>query len=111
MRKIALALIAAGFLLNACKHHLAAHLPQEQMAPILADLHLADAYSSILHDTTRPEGGKNYDSLASWTKAILAKHRTSPAEFNDSMEWYRDNPTELDSLYAKVIPILERNKK
>lgn len=105
-------LLAAGIACSACKQPVGSlHLSQKQLAPVLADLHLADAYSSMLRDTTHPEAGKNYDSLAVWTKAILEKHRVSQAEFNNSMEWYRDNPAELDSLYAKVIPILERSKR
>jgi hypothetical protein len=95
---------------SACKRE-APHLPPEQMAPILADLHLADAYSGIVRDTSKPAIGKNFDSLAVWTKSILATHRISEKEFNQSMDWYRDRPEDLDSLFAKVIPILERSRK
>lgn len=95
---------------SACRRE-APHLPPEQMAPILADLHLADAYSGIIRDTTKPAIGKNLDSLAVWTKTILAKYKLSQQEFNQSMDWYRDRPEDLDSLYAKVIPILDRNRK
>ena len=97
--------------ISACKRVEHAHLPPEKIAPILADLHLADAYSGIIRDTLTPSLGKNYDSLAVWTRAILAKHHTTEKEFNQSMDWYRDRPEVLDSLYAKVIPILEHNRK
>jgi hypothetical protein len=93
-----------------CKHK-GDHLPPEELAPILADLHLADAYSGMLHDASHPTAGKNYDSLALWTKSILAKYHVTQEEFTKSMDWYRDRPIELDSLYAKVIPILNHNKK
>ncbi len=111
MRKLLPAVIAAAIFFNACKHPSGVHLSQERMAPILADMHLADVYSGMLHDSAQPQSGKNYDSLAAWTAAILARHQTSQTEFNNSMEWYRDNPTELDSLYAQVVPILERIRK
>jgi hypothetical protein len=86
------------------------HLPPEEMAPVLADLHVADAYSSILHDSTRAVIGKNYDSLAVWTKSILAKHHLTEKEFVQSMDWYRDRPVELDSLYMRVVPLLEQKR-
>lgn len=95
---------------TACKRGQLGHLPPEEMAPILADLHLADAYSGILHDSTRAVVGKNYDSLAVWTTAILAKHHITQKEFNQSMDWYRDRPVELDSLYMKVIPLLDKQR-
>jgi hypothetical protein len=97
-------------LIAACKRE-SPHLSPEKMVPILADLHLADAYSGIIRDTLKPNLGKNYDSLAVWTKSILAAHKVSEKEFNQAMDWYRDRPEVLDSLYAKVIPFLERNKK
>jgi hypothetical protein len=97
-------------LISACKRE-AAHLSPETMVPILVDLHLADAYSGIIRDTLKPSQGKNFDSLAVWTKSILKRHHTSEKEFNESMDWYRDRPEQLDSLFAKVIPILEHNRK
>ena len=94
-----------------CKRSKGYHLPPEELAPILADLHLADAYSGIIRDTLRPAVGKNYDSLAVWTRSILGRYHVTQQEFSQSMDWYRDRPLELDSLYAQVIPILEQSRK
>jgi hypothetical protein len=111
MRNRLLAVLFFSMLLGAaCKRGQLSHLSPEEMAPILADLHMADAYSSILHDSTRAVVGKNYDSLAVWTKSILAKHHITQKEFNESMDWYRDRPVELDSLYMRVIPILDKQR-
>jgi len=112
MRMRALAVLFFLILIGtACKRaQLGGHLSPEEMAPILADLHMADAYSGILHDSTRAVVGKNYDSLAVWTKAILAKHHITQKEFNQSMDWYRDRPVELDTLYMRVIPILNKQR-
>lgn len=110
MRKIVVVLFVLLLAGGSCDKR-EKHLPPEEMVPILADLHMADAYSGFLRDTLHPEVGKNYDSLASWTKAILHKHHLTQLEFTQSMDWYRDRPTELDSLYAKVIPELEHKKK
>ena len=82
-----------------------------QMAPILADLHIADAYSGVLKDSLRQTRAKDYDSLALWMAQIFVRHGVTMQEFNKSMDWYRDHPLELDSLYASVIPILEKNVK
>lgn len=82
-----------------------------RMAPILADLHVADAYSTLVRDSLHPNREKNYDSLAKWTTQIFARHKVTMQDFNRSMDWYRDHPVELDSLYASVIPILEKEKK
>lgn len=97
-------------LLSACRREVP-HMSPEKMAPILADLHIADAYSGMLRDSLNRNREKNYDSLARWTSRIFARHGITMQEFNKSMDWYRDRPLELDSLYASVIPILEKNKK
>jgi len=109
-RVITLALAA---LLGAasCQEKDGGHLPPEQLATVLAELHLADVYSGLLQKPGEPSHGKNLDSLAVWTKAILAQHHISRETFSASMDWYRDRPTQLDSLYAKVIPILEQLRK
>lgn len=112
MRKHGFAVLFFTILIGAsCKHTAGRHLSPEELAPVLADLHMADAYSGMLRDSSHPVIGKNYDSLAVWTKSILAKYHIGQKEFNQSMDWYRDRPLELDSLYAKVIPILNQNKK
>jgi hypothetical protein len=112
MRKYVLAVLFFLTLVStACKRgQVGGHLSPEEMAPILADLHLADAYSSMVHDSMRAVIGKNYDSLAIWTKSILAKHHITQKEFNESMDWYRDRPVELDSLYMRVVPLLDKQR-
>jgi hypothetical protein len=97
-------------LLSACKKE-EAHLSPDRMIPILTDLHLADAYSNMVRDTLHPNGEKNYDSLAVWTNQIFAKHHITAKDFNKSLDWYRDRPVELDSLFAGVIPQLENARK
>jgi hypothetical protein len=110
MRRV---LLVSGFALSlfcSCKREIP-HMPPKQMAPILADLHIADAYSGLLKDSLGLSRAKDYDSLARWTAQIFARHGVTMQEFSKSMDWYRDRPVELDSLYASVIPILEKTKK
>jgi len=94
----------------ACNRVHTTHLSPTVMAPVLAELHIADAYSGLLKDTLHHSGEKNTDSLAQWSARIFARHHISMSEFNQSMDWYRDHPQELDSLFASVIPILEKEK-
>jgi hypothetical protein len=96
-------------LLGACRKP-ETHLPPDRMIPILADLHLADAYSNMIRDSTHPNAEKNYDSLAVWTNQIFAKHKITAKEFTKSLDWYRNRPVELDSLFAAVLPVLEKAK-
>lgn len=109
MRRI-VALCAATLLLSTSScHRESAHLPPEKMAPIIAELQLADVYSGMLQKPGEPSRGKDMDSLAVWTKAILDKHHISREEFTASLDWYRDRPDQLDSLYTRqVLPILEK---
>jgi hypothetical protein len=108
MRKY-LIILGTICLLGACKKE-EAHLPPDRMVPILADLHLADAYSNMVRDSLHPNAEKNYDSLALWTTRIFAHYKTTAKDFNKSLDWYRDRPIELDSLFAAVIPVLEKAK-
>ena len=99
------------FGLISCKEELPP-IPAQEMAPILADLHLADASSALIPaDTPRRHGIKNDDSLAIWTVQILKQHNKTVEEFNAGLKWYRDRPVLLDSLYAKVIPLLEEKRR
>ena len=97
-------------LLTGCAQQ-SAHLPPDKMVPLMVDLHLADAYSGLIRDSLGMALGKNYDSLARWTKIIFAKHQVTREQFGSSMDWYRDHPLELDSLYAHIIPALDSSRK
>jgi hypothetical protein len=109
IRRKILACILLG-LLAGCKRE-ASHMPPGRMAPIIADLHVADAWSTLVRDTVHPHSDKNYDSLAKWTTQIFAKHGVTRMEFEKSMDWYRDHPAELDTMYAHIIPMLEKQRR
>lgn len=82
-----------------------------RMLPIIIELHMADAYSTEVRDTFHPNHEKNFDSLAVWTLRILAKNKVSQEDFNASMDWYRDHPEVLKTLYEKAADSLERVTK
>lgn len=86
-----------------CKPKEEAHLPAEKIQRILTDLHLAEINSMLVYDSTHQARNKNLDSLALYYNDVLAHHNISKEEFSKSLQWYKENPEELDSVYARVI--------
>lgn len=81
-----------------------AHLSQEKMQSILADMHIAETYATmVLQDSTHPVIDKNMDSLALYYKEIFRHHNVTQAEFEESLKWYQLNTDEIDSIYARML--------
>ncbi|MGC4056747.1 MAG: DUF4296 domain-containing protein [Chitinophagaceae bacterium] len=101
-------LIAAIPVLNvfsSCQREDKPPIPREQMAQILIDIHLAEAYAGILtkdsvHAAVKV---KNIDSLAVYYKEILQKHQVKADSFDSAFKWYRYHPALMDSLYERVV--------
>ena len=87
-----------------CKEKNHSHLPAAKMQVVLKDLHLAEAYSTLVpKDSLRPSEAKNTDSLAKYYHLILKHHGVSWDEFQKSLLWYQEHPRELDNVYIKLI--------
>jgi hypothetical protein len=89
------------------------HLPEKQMQEILLDIQLAEAYNALLKpdsSATPNKPIKNIDSLAGYYKIILSQHKVSYSQFKESMDWYRQNPDRLDSIYTHIQPLLGKMK-
>ncbi len=74
-------------------------LTQSQMSGIIADMHIADAITTskaLLPDSANQEA-------ISYREFILKKHNTNKQQFTASLEFYKQNPEQLDSVYAEVI--------
>lgn len=81
-------------------------LSPEEMAPILKDIHLAEAWLIEARDR------REKDSLARFYYAqIFALHRVDSAVFGQSLDAYFTDPHALDSLYRDVIQLLEAERK
>jgi len=80
------------------------HLPDDKMEAVLTDIYLAEAYASSIpvDSTLKPKPPKNLDSLALFYTVILDKHKISYDDFAKSMDWYRNNPGQLDSIYRHM---------
>jgi len=85
------------------------HLSQDQMGKILFDVQLAEAYSTMVtKDTVHKLTGRNMDSLGVYYKEILAHNKVSEQLFNESLNYYREHPDELDSIYTRMLPEFEK---
>lgn len=74
----------------------------EKMKLILADMHLAEVYSSMLNDSLHQSRSKNMDSLGIFYTDIFSHHHITKEAFDESMKWYRTHPGDLDSVYNNI---------
>jgi hypothetical protein len=82
------------------------HLSPKVMRQLLLDVHLAETYSTFKKDTTYKAGAKNLDSLAVYYKDIFAHYHITAAQFVENMEWYKNNPDDLDTIYNAITPVI-----
>lgn len=85
-------------------------IPFREMKALMLDIHLAETYSQGLGDTTGNKFDKNYDSLPVFYASVLKHYNLSFEEFNEALEWYRERPMQMDSLYAGVLDQLNTLK-
>ncbi len=107
--KVFIVLMLLPAMFCACKQGLTNnHLPQKEMQKILLDINLAEAYSINAKDSLHKGNIKNTDSLSAYYKIIFDHYKITPQQFNNSLEWYKSHPEELDSVYNKMIPVASR---
>lgn len=104
--------------LGACKHAPKAktdnsidakdHVSPVKMGRILADIHYAEAYSTMIKDSLRKGHNKDIDSLAYFYRSIFAHYHITQQQFDQNVEWYRQHPDQLDSAYAGVITEIDK---
>lgn len=78
----------------------------------MLDIHFAEAYSSIIvtDSTEKKTLNKNSDSLAVFYKQIFRKHNITAEQYERATKWYNMHPKELDSIYARMMPVLDSIK-
>ena len=80
-------------------------MPPAKMQQVLYDLHLAEAYSTMARkDSTVRRNAKDMDSLGVYYVTIFKHHQLSADQFQESLQWYKEHPEQLDSIYSKMIP-------
>lgn len=92
----------------ACKQATGYHLPPKTMKSVLLDISVAEAYSMQVKDSLHRGGGKNYDSLAIYYGYIFDHYKITEDQFRQSMDWYKNHSTELDSLCTDLLPVIAR---
>lgn len=107
MRLLHCLVLVGSLALSSCSSD-TAPVPRAQMAVVLRDIHLAEAWAGLAGpDSLRsPASRRNLDSLSTYYSVILARHKLSQQEFSAAYAWYKAHPTELDSVYARVLPML-----
>ena len=92
----------------ACKSKAGSHLPPKVMQKVLMDLNIAEAYSTLVKDSLHKAGTKNSDSLGRYYTDVLGHYKITQGQFTESLNWYKDHPTEMDSMYTDMLAIATR---
>ena len=103
-------IIAASLLVHSCSPVSGGgyHLPVKTMQKVLLDINIAEAYSLLEKDSLHRIGNKNIDSLSQYYNDIFAHYHITHAQFDQSLDWYKNNPDELDSIYAINVQTVTR---
>lgn len=94
--------IVLGWACIGCNPKQTEVLPMAQMEQILYDINLAEAYSTVARHEQNLGGAKDLDTLSSFYKAIFEHHHITLQQYEQSMQWYKTHPVQLDSLYSHV---------
>jgi hypothetical protein len=82
-------------------------IENEKMVAVLTDVHLVDAYISMIpydDSVLKQQSSKYYD-------AIYKKYKTSRSDFDKSVKYYSRQPKVLDSMYSQVLTNLSKKEK
>lgn len=72
------------------------------MSKIILDLQVAEVYSLGLGDSVKNKYEKNYDSLNAFYTSVLKHYNISFEDYNHAMDWYKNHPIMMDSLFVTV---------
>ena len=82
-------------------------IPETKMVEIIVDLHLIDASINLKHFNKR----KNSKKIISYYASVLKKHACTRLEFDESMNYYSQEPERLDKIYDRVIQELSKKQE
>ena len=78
------------------------HLPPDKMGQVLLDITMAETFSSTGRELNHFGFAKNMDTLAVFYKDIFDHYHITKEEFTQSMNWYKEHPDDLDTIYGKL---------
>jgi hypothetical protein len=96
-------------IVSACKQNRKVDKPpieRDKMVQIMVDIHLLEAQQQ---STQILEKGRVYNTIVGYEK-IFGKHGVTAEQFQDTFEYYRDHPKEMDDLYQLVIDEVTRRE-
>jgi hypothetical protein len=108
MRRLIIFCLFAFIILSCTKPQVeipAGILKKEQLVPILADVHIAQAASvmNAASDSTRY-------SLSELMKYIFKIHNTTQAQYDSSVGFYTHHPEIMEQIYDSVITELSKKQ-
>lgn len=109
MRLVVAVIFSGALFMSSCKQEVAP-LPVDQMAEILSDLHMAEAYAQLKPVDKGGYMSKNYDTLLVLYAHIYGHHRADTATFQKALRWYKKNPKKFDIVYEQVLNKLSIRK-
>jgi hypothetical protein len=104
--------IFLAFIIVACVHKKVENIggakgmaiPREKLITIITEIQLVESALYL----RQSQGSKVSYFSDYYYETVFRKHGISKADFNASMKYYQDRPTELDSLYSAVIMNLSK---
>jgi Domain of unknown function (DUF4296) len=80
-------------------------LPREQMASILAEIHVQQSYVSRLNFSTSDSSQVAYHTLE---KSIFKQFKIDTGAYKRSFIFYSENPEYMADIYKKVVENIEK---
>ena len=106
MRIITLAFVLSVFLSCGSKDVTAPPLHEQQLIPVLVDVHILEAQQQQQQPF---EKGRVISTIVGY-ETIFRKHNITAEQFYDSFAWYRDRPKLMEELYQRVIEEVTRRE-
>lgn len=91
---------------NDAEQSTTAIIPKEKMIVVLADIQITEAYI----DQLRKDGIQTRDTSLIYFERVFKKHDITPAEFENSMLFYKKDLINMNEMYTKVITRLNELK-
>jgi hypothetical protein len=101
MKTISISIFIIFIFFIACNSEDKNIINQQKMEDLMVDIHLAETYVQYMRNDSIKINIE--DSLKKQMAIILGKHKTTQAEFKQSMAWYNEHPALLDSVYTHVL--------
>lgn len=101
MRRLYYLCTLLALLVVSCAKHNDMVIDKDEMASLMADIHVAEAYIDLNHDTFTDDSAKQL-----LKQSIYAAHGVTPEQVDSSYKWYGYHIEDYMEVYDKTISIL-----